>query len=141
MIASLTAGCSEAIFSMVSFRNHYAYSDAAFVEYQMIQQKQGEVTKADVLATLGPPIHVIGQSEGDIFVYRRKAVDTRSIDINPSMVSFSVPIPIFFGSRTSGRDDTLMLFFDAEGHVRGEASRFDVEEPKPTASEIYEDGR
>ena len=119
---------SEAIFSMVSFRNHNAHTDASFVSYQRIQT-QGVVTKVDVLATLGPPLHVIGQADGDIFVYRRVASDTRIVDLNPSMVSFvtALPVPIYFNSNTSGRDDMLMVFFDAEGRARSEGARYAVE--------------
>ena len=87
------------------------------------------VTKADVLATLGPPIHVIGQDKGEIFVYRRLARDTRTVNLNPSMVSVPValpPVPVYFDSQTSGRDDTLMVFFDSDGRIQGESIRLGV---------------
>ena len=74
-----------------------------------------------MLATLGPPIQVIGQDTGEVFVYRRLARDTSTINLNPSMVTLfcpAPPIPIYFDSRTSGRDDTLMVFFDSQGQDR-----------------------
>jgi hypothetical protein len=65
---------------------------------------------------------VIGQDAGEIFVYRRLARDTRIINLNPGMVSvpISLPsVPLFFDSETSGRDDTLMVFFDPDGLMQG----------------------
>ena len=29
------------------------------------------------------------------------------------------PVPVYFDSQTSGRDDTLMVFFDTEGLMQG----------------------
>jgi hypothetical protein len=130
LVAALSVGCAEAIFSLDSFRTHDAYTEAsleAFVE----MRDDRPVTKADVLTTLGPPIHVIGQDKGEIFVYRRLARDTRTINLNPSMVSITFalpPVPLYFDSQTSGRDDTLMVFFDSEGRLQGESVNLGVGE-------------
>jgi hypothetical protein len=51
------------------------------------------------------------------------------INLNPNTVTFGppVPIPLFFRSSTSGRDDTLMLFFGPDGRLRGDSLRLDLE--------------
>jgi hypothetical protein len=121
LIAVLSSGCASAIFSIDSFRTHDAYTEASLEAFAELGGDR-PVTKADVLATLGPPIHVIGQDAGEIFVYRRLARDTRIINLNPGMVSvpISLPsVPLYFDSETSGRDDTLMVFFDPEGRMQG----------------------
>ena len=123
LVATLSTGCADAIFSLDSYRTHDAYTEASLEAFAKMRADQ-PVTKADVLATLGPPIHVIGQDAGEIFVYRRLARDTRTINLNPSMVSIPVslpPVPVYFNSETSGRDDTLMVFFDSQGRMRGES--------------------
>lgn len=120
--AALSTGCAGAIYSIDSYRTHDAYTEASLGEFVKLRA-EGPVTKADVLATLGPPIDVISQDAGEIFVYRRQARDTRSIDINPGKVAvfFSGPsVPLYFDSDTSGRDDTLMVFFDSQGRLRGD---------------------
>ncbi len=120
--AALSTGCAEAIFSIGSYRTHDAYTEASLGEFVKLQA-EGPVFKADVLATLGPPIDVISQDAGEIFVYRRQARDTRTINVNPSIVGLfgpTPPIPIYFVSETSGRDDTLMVFFDSQGQLRGD---------------------
>ncbi len=121
LVAALLAGCADAIFSIDSFRTHDAYTGASLEAFAELGGDR-PATKADVLATLGPPIHVIGQDAGEIFVYRRLARDTRIINLNPGMVSvpISLPsVPLFFDSETSGRDDTLMVFFDPDGLMQG----------------------
>lgn len=121
LVAALLGGCADAIFSIDSFRTHDAYTEASLEAFAELKADR-PVSKADVLATLGPPIHVIGQDAGEIFVYRRLARDTRVINLNPGMVSvpISLPsVPLFFDSETSGRDDTLMVFFDPEGWMQG----------------------
>lgn len=120
-------GCAKAIFSIASYRSHEAYSDASFAAFQGLEP--GAAGKAEVLAALGPPIHVVGQDRGEIFVYRRLARDTSVINLNPSTVSFlgpAPPIPLFYGSDTSGRDDTLMVFFDAAGRLRGHGTSYGI---------------
>ena len=130
LIAALLAGCAEAIFSLESHRTHDAYTEASLKEFVRLRDT-GPVSKAEVLATLGPPIQVIGQDTGEVFVYRRLARDTSTINLNPSMVTLfgpALPIPIYFDSRTSGRDDTLMVFFDSQGQVQGEGFNLGIED-------------
>ncbi len=130
LIAVLSVGCAEAIFSIDSYRTHDAYTEASLDEFVKLRDT-GPVSKAEVLATLGPPIDVIGQDQGEIFVYRRLARDTRTINLNPSMVNLfgpAPPIPIYFDSRTSGRDDTLMVFFDSQGQVQGEGFNLGIQD-------------
>jgi len=130
LAALLASGCAEAIFSIVSFRSHEAYSDASLMRFRELMGAGVAVTKSDVLATLGPPIEVIGQDEGEVFVYRRLARDTNVINLNPAMISFvtAPPLPIYYGSDSSGRDDTLMVFFDREGRLRNAGERLGIGE-------------
>ena len=122
LLAAVSVGCAEAIFSIDSYRSHEAYTEASLDEFVKLRAT-GPLSKADVLATLGPPVQVIGQDAGEIFVYQRLARDIRTINLNPSMITVfgpAPPIPIYFDSETSGRDDTLMVFFDSQGRMRGE---------------------
>jgi hypothetical protein len=142
LLVTLSVGCAEALFSIDSFRSHEAYTEASLRAFAEVKA-EGPVTKADVLATLGPPIHVIGQDAGEIFVYRRLARDTRTINLNPSMVRVGIalpPIPIYFDSDTSGRDDTLMVFFDSEGRMRGESINLGVGDTRQSGAALVGEG-
>ena len=142
LIAALLAGCAEAIFSLESHRTHDAYTEASLDEFVKLRAA-GPVSKAEVLATLGPPIHVIGQDTGEVFVYRRLARDTSTINLNPSMVSLfgpMPPIPIYFDNRTSGRDDTLMVFFDSQGQVQGEGFNLGVGDTRQSGAAFVGQG-
>jgi hypothetical protein len=143
LAAALSAGCAEAIFSLDSHRTHEAYSEASLEEFVKLRAA-GLVSKAEVLATLGPPIHVIGRDTGEIFVYRRLARDTRTINLNPSMVNYFVgptpPIPLYFDSQTSGRDDTLMVFFDSQGKVQGEGFNLGIRETGQSGAALIGEG-
>ncbi len=140
--ATLSIGCAEAIFSIGSYRTHDAYTEASLDEFVKLRSA-GPVSKAEVLATLGPPIQVIGQDTGEVFVYRRLARDTRTINLNPAMVNLfgpTVPIPIYYDSQTSGRDDTLMVFFDAQGRVQGEGFNFGIQETGQSGAAFIGEG-
>jgi len=142
LIAALSAGCAEAIFSLDSHRTHDAYTEASLEEFIKLRDA-GPVNTAEVLATLGPPIQVIGRDTGEVFVYRRLARDTRTINLNPSMVNLfgpAPPIPIYFDSRTSGRDDTLMIFFDSQGQVMGEGFNLGIEDTGQSGAAIVGQG-
>lgn len=122
-------GCSEAMLSRIAYRSHDAFTDASYEQYER-RRDDGPLVKADVLATLGPPIHVIGQEEGDVFVYRRLASDTTILHLNPSFISYfgpMPPIPLYFGSSTIGRNDILMVFFDSEGRLRADGALFEID--------------
>lgn len=128
-LALLGIGCAEAIYSRSSFRSHDAYTDADYARYQDALGSQ-PLSKADVLATLGPPLQVVYQESGDVFVYRRRALDVSVVNLNPGMISGfgpTLPIPIYFNSETSGRNDTLMVFFDENGLMQGDSERWDIE--------------
>jgi hypothetical protein len=142
LAAALLAGCAEAIFSIDSYRSHDAYTEASLRAF-MDRKAGGPVTKADVLATLGPPIRVIGEDTGEVFVYRRLARDNRTIDLNPGMVKvfISLPsVPIYFDSETSGRDDTLMVFFDSKGRLQGESVNLGIGETRQSGAALVGEG-
>ncbi len=137
LVSLLLTGCAEALFSRVSMQSHAAYTDADFAAFLAIR-RIGTTRKGEVLATLGPPIQVLPQDRGDIFVYRRRARETNVVNLNPSMVSGfgpTVPIPIYFRSATTGREDTLMIFFDAEGRLRGQSLMRNIDESGATAGD------
>ena len=76
-----------------------------------------------MLDLLGPPLHVIGQGDGEIFVYRRLARDSRTVTLNPAYLVPSAPsVPLYSRMNVSGRDDLLMVFFDTQGRVRALSS-------------------
>ena len=124
------AGCSEALIARSTFRSHEAFTDRSLADFERSQIAR-QLTKADVLASLGPPTHTIGQPDGEIFVYRREGLDRWIVDLNPSFVPTpfpTPPIPLYFGSFTRGRDDTLMVFFDPVGNVRARGAKLTIEE-------------
>jgi hypothetical protein len=142
LLAALSVGCADAIFSLDSHRTHEAYTEASLDEYVKLRAA-GPVGKAEVLATLGPPLQVIGRDTGEIFVYRRLARDTRTLNLNPSMVNYfapTPPIPIYFDSQTSGRDDTLMVFFDSQGKVQGEGFNLGIGETGQSGAALIGEG-
>jgi hypothetical protein len=142
LLATLSAGCAEALFSIDSYRTHNAYTEASLAEFAAARA-EGPITKAEVLATLGPPIYVIGQDTGEIFVYRRLARDNRTINLNPAMVTVFIslpPIPIYFDSDTSGRDDTLMVFFDSEGRMQGESVNLGIGDTRQSGAALVGEG-
>lgn len=142
LAATLSAGCAEALFSIESYRTHNAYTETSLGAFAAARA-QGPITKAEVLATLGPPIHVIGQDTGEIFVYRRLARDNRTINLNPAMVTVFMslpPIPIYFDSETSGRDDTLMVFFDSEGRMQGESVNLGIGDTRQSGAALVGEG-
>jgi hypothetical protein len=139
---ALSTGCAEAILSIDSYRTHDAYTEASLGDF-VEMRAAGPVSKAEVLATLGPPIHVISQDVGEIFVYRRQARDTRTINLNPAMVTlfFSLPsMPLYFDSDTSGRDDTLMVFFDSQGRLRGESVNLGIGNARQSEATLVGEG-
>ncbi len=142
LFAAVGGGCAAAIFSIVSFRSHAAYTDASLASFRELLGSGVAVTKPDVLATLGPPIEVIGQDDGEVFVYRRLARDTNVINLNPGMVTFfaAPPVPIYFGSDSSGRDDTLMVFFDREGRLRNTGERLGIAETEGSRAAVLGEG-
>ncbi len=131
IVSLLLSGCAEAMFSRVSMRSHAAYSDGDLALFRTMRSA-GSVHKGDVLATLGHPTQVIGQDTGDVFVYRRRFRQENVINLDPSVVSGlgpTVPIPIFFRNTTTGRNDTLMLFFDTDGRLLGDSLLRGIEAP------------
>ncbi|NNL64943.1 MAG: hypothetical protein HKP30_01745 [Myxococcales bacterium] len=133
-LALLTAcgalGCSDAIFSLESYRSHEAFSDETLARFREARAGR-ELGKPDVLALLGPPVHVIRADRGEVFVYRRVARDRSVLNVNPSMLPIlgpMPPIPVYFRQDVSDRDDTLMVFFDEQGRVDGEAALFAVDQ-------------
>ena len=115
-------GCSSSLFSIVTFRGRRGFDEAALVQVAR-RKTQGPASKAQVLAALGPPVEVLVQSDGEVFVYRRHARDAATLSLTPGAVLPAPSIPIYYASEVSGRDDLVMVFFDANGRVRGISAR------------------
>ena len=130
LLAALLVGCADAIYTRTRHRSHEAYTEQSYAAFRQLQATGDAVTKAQVLGSLGPPLEVIRQAEGEVFVYRRVGRNVDVLDLNPGQVSGLTPVdvPIFYQAWIEDRDDTLMIFFDAEGKMVGEGQRLAVEE-------------
>jgi hypothetical protein len=129
VLMSLAVGCSEALVSRSSYRSHESFTDESLARFER-EAEVRPLSKGEVLESLGPPTHTIGQPDGEIFVYRREAIDRWIVELNPAFVQIGVPtppIPLYFGSVTRGRDDTLMVFFDREGRVRARSAKLSID--------------
>jgi hypothetical protein len=100
----------------------------------------GEVHKAEVLRSMGPPVSVLGQEDGEIFVYRHVARDTSTINLNPGYIMLGPSIPLWVDHNVSGRDDLLMLSFDAHGALRGASLRQRVAETGESRAAVLGEG-
>ncbi len=123
LLVLILTGCSPAIFTLTSYRGHTALDEKSLRRLADLADG-GNLSKPQVLVTLGPPVTVIGQDDGDIFVYRRIARDTSTLQLNPGYLVPSAPsVPLWSNADVSGRDDLLMVFFDGSGEVRGVSFR------------------
>jgi len=115
-LGALTA-CTSSFYSATTYRTHRTFTEQAYASFEgMIAE--GPVFKPDVLGSLGPPVHVIAQELGEIFVYRSRVHDTNTINLNPAFFVRGAPsIPLWVDSDVSSRDDLLMVFFDTDGRV------------------------
>ncbi len=82
----------------------------------------GRSTKAEALATLGPPVLVRRQFDGDLYTWRRTKSRLRSLTILP------VYVKAFYYSDHESRRDDLSLLFDHDGVLRGIGLRRETEE-------------
>lgn len=122
---AFTFGCTTSFYSATSYRTNRAFSEQARIDLEAALAR-GAVLKPDVLTTLGPPVHVVAQERGEVFVYRSRMDDTSTIYLDFSLISdigffsWELPsVPLWIDSDQSSRDDLLMVFFDAEGRVTG----------------------
>ena len=126
LAAVLLGGCGPSLISIISYRGHRGFDEPALTELARMVAKPVSM-KAEVLNSLGPPVSIIGQDDGEIFVYRRVARDTNTIDLNPSYVfPLLPPVSLYINTDVSGRDDLLMIFFDEAGRLRGASLRRSV---------------
>jgi len=118
LLAASLAGCAPSLFAWTSFRGDHAPPFLSLSDLQDLNDGE-PLYKATILEFLGPPVHVIGQGDGEIFVYRRVAKDSSTMTLDPAYVVPATPsFPLFSRRKVSGRDDVLMVFFDTEGAVR-----------------------
>jgi hypothetical protein len=122
------AACAPTVVSVQSYRAHRPLDESVLTTLSELADT-GDLTKARVLTELGPPVGVIGQGGGEIFVYRHVARDTSIINLDPGYLVPGAPsIPLYVDRDVSGRDDVLMVFFDAQGRVVGSGIRHYVNE-------------
>jgi hypothetical protein len=116
----LGTGCSATVVEITTERTDVGYrmQDQDVIAHLA----QGEArSKGEVLSQFGPPVTVIPQSRGDVFVYRCQVYDTQTVNLNPSLFT-GVPSPsVYTNADSSRRDDLLMIFFDAHGQSYGAA--------------------
>ena len=128
LCASALAACAPTVVAVRAYRGHGALDERALATLSELAEA-GALDKAGVLSALGPPIDVVGQGGGEIFVYRHVARDASELNLNPGYVVPGAPsIPLYVDSDVSGRDDVLMVFFDARGQVVGASMRRNVED-------------
>jgi len=115
----LGTGCSATVVEITAARTDVGYPmQDPDVVARFTKERR---TKGEVLAQFGPPVTVIPQSRGDVFVYRSQAYDTQTINLNPELVT-GIPSPsIYTNADSSRRDDLLMIFFDEHGKSYGAA--------------------
>jgi hypothetical protein len=79
----------------------------------------GRTTKSEALARLGPPASVRRQFDGDLLLWRRDELHSRTLLLVPL-------IPIY--QRTDGHSDSdvLALLFDRAGVLAGIGERRDI---------------
>jgi outer membrane protein assembly factor BamE (lipoprotein component of BamABCDE complex) len=78
-------------------------------------------SKAEVLATLGPPGEVLPLAGGDLFVYRLRRSRWRTFDLNTGLVGWP-RMSLFADLQGGNRDDALTVRFDTTGRVVDVAS-------------------
>ena len=126
LAATLLLGCAPTIVALRSHRGHRALDEHALASLSA-RAELGTLDKAGVLTILGPPVVIVGQTRGEIFVYRHVARDTSEYNLNPGyLVQVIPPFPLLVDSNVSGRDDLLMLFFDSRGRLADASLRQSV---------------
>jgi hypothetical protein len=126
LLATIPMACAPTLVAVHSYRGHGALDEKALATISELAEA-GALNKAGVLSVLGPPVSVVGQGAGEIFVYRHVARDASEINLNPSYVVPSAPsLPLYVNNDVSGRDDVLMIFFGADGKVLGASMRQNV---------------
>jgi outer membrane protein assembly factor BamE (lipoprotein component of BamABCDE complex) len=84
-----------------------------------------ETTKAQVLASFGPPDVIVRQLDGDVFIYRYVRRNTSTFTLEePVITNFT----FFTYTRSNERDDRLSILFDERGVVRSFGLRRGTEE-------------
>jgi len=128
LLATIPLACAPTLMAVRSYRGHQSLDPKALATISELAEA-GALNKAGVLSVLGPPVSVVGQGGGEIFVYRHVARDASEINLNPSYVMPSAPsVPLYVDNDVSGRDDVLMIFFGADGKVLGASMRQNVDD-------------
>lgn len=124
--ALLLSACAPALWGVRTYRGYRAIDDTALTTLSELAEASA-LTKAGVLSVLGPPVSIVEEDRGDIFVYRHVARDTSEINLNPGYLVPSVPsVPLYVDNDVSGRDDLLMIFFGEDGALTGASLRQSV---------------
>ena len=128
------AGCSTYLLDISSSRTERSLGSSS--EGALGEIESG-TPKGEILARLGPPVQVIEQPDGEVFVYRRRARDTSILNINPSgFVAGAPAFSVLYDAEVSNRDDVLMVSFDRDGAVRGVSRREDVDRTDTSRSAL-----
>lgn len=135
LLVSGLLACGPTLYAVRSYRGHAALDVGALATIAEIAEGDAP-HKADVLSRLGPPVGVVGQAGGDVFVYRYVARDSQEVNLNPAFLVPSAPsVPLYLNRGVSGRDDVLLVFFDADGRLVDASMRRSVD-----AAEVGDEG-
>jgi hypothetical protein len=116
----LGTGCSTTVVEVTIARTDVGYTMQSPEVIDRLTQGEPR-SKSEVLAQFGPPVTLIPQARGDVFVYRCQALDTQTINLNPALIT-RIPSPsLYTNADSSRRDDLLMIFFDEHGQSYGAA--------------------
>ncbi|MFO0980651.1 MAG: hypothetical protein U1E76_02710 [Planctomycetota bacterium] len=121
LLLLLSTACSKTLVEVTTERRDVAFRTDQASDVESLTAGEG-ATKASVLSALGPPLTVIPQERGDVFVYRREAYDSQTVNVNPSWFTSVPTTSIYTNTDQSRRDDVLMIFFDAAGRARSFAA-------------------
>jgi outer membrane protein assembly factor BamE (lipoprotein component of BamABCDE complex) len=88
---------------------------------------EGQSTKSDVLRMFGPPTLITHQTDGDAFVYTYQQQNFSSFTVQEPFTGQR----IFTFRRQLDNRDTLVVFFDFVGVVRGVAADHQTEHMPP----------
>ena len=114
-VAALEASaCTGALYSTGEVRAGQPCAERHFTTL-------GALTKAEVLAVLGPPGEVLPLVSGDLFVYRLRARSWRTIDLNTGLVG-TPGLSLYADLEGRNTDEALTVRFDREGRVVDVAS-------------------
>ncbi len=116
-VALACAGCSGALVSRIRYEEGHAPAVRS-----LDGAVQRAADKAAVLERLGPPVEILPQADGDIFVYRLSRTEMDVINVNASIFT-GIVLPFYADVDGTQTDQVVYVFFDSKGRVRDVSMR------------------